>query len=1497
MLETDFSGRVNKMAFIDSINSATKAGYGFVPFIGSGISHNSGIMVGDRLGGYLAYVVWLSVRDYDQSPGAGTKGGERRNGDGGVAWSLGTHGWPNVPSKADVASAKCWAVEKYCELLKTYKVERRMAENPVFLELCQESSGLYEVPPAKPQVFDFEACNVDKNLTVADLKRIDKWIRRLHAKRLANPSDDIFSPKKGASKTSRRYIVETAVRALYDWRLSLHFLARLGAENGRLHLANESDQYVIDSFNIFVTRGKRPCLAHQMVAFLALPLRVRKLITTNFDTLIEDAFRDINIPLQVFSVEKNSRLPDPKGVSLQKSLIKLHGSLHETRADFSLDETPSDADKAAFLDYIWPEPGPDSIGVPSHLLVMGTSIPDKRTVALIKHVCERSPEFRVFIIAYDQPTANSIIESFEDEGLDHIQMVVSSSLDLMLYEIYQILTYSLPTAGFKFEFSQYVPPFEGESSQDPVYAYISYYKSPDKIYRDEGRVMIDNAEYEKRLNAIFSRESKNYFVLDGKYDVTKLAAKLFFDFKSRHNKNCIWFELEDFSRPSDLLSELFRTVSNRAGFYAIENVNIDFMDPGKEFVDGISRKIDSLRRHYSIEDYSWCIFIHGRNVAGSGSGFYEDSIGSISNKKKWSGADFEGLSKVMEILSRSKFKVFYMPFSKLKASACTSLKLSEKFENSFINESMEIYMGSVGGDAPVDDNYGGKYVKVVFDGDKNLDVAESLENVWGDFILKGGGDERERRARLVYSTTLFRQSRHVSALLSEAVIEGFARYDCYMGVGSGGSVVSGRLNSSEVIIKWIDELYASKMRLFNRKPGGFAWMFRDLRLLSNHMLEQPLVILDREGRPIELNMKYKKARIHFWIGEWYLRAFYSSNHIDPLKEAIYHKLECIRNVKLSKREANEKGLGGDLVFRRTLLRCAFSSIAKILIISRGSLRYWAVGRLSTRFFAWKEISDVLGIGDRKIDQLRGDGFIKSLLVSDADEGDYETDKYFDEKLIDLISAVKDECLKLDRDVLRGSGYYLGRKGENGGAIPVPYSVDKVTFSGNEGDDEGEGEFELVFGFFPRDKWEDDFIESAEKIKKVFPRFKEVHEFCAKKYAADENGCAHKNRTDSVKIIQQNMANMAVDSPVLFGFLQLLAEYIFMKIRHAKYQNRRLCARARVFSMSGAGESACKDRREEAAIEEGWIQVGMLSQMALVLIHNLPSNYLNKEQHLRIRLLTYAGLSLGRLGRYYESHQMLNEATGLTNSMTSADSNRELVMLRLRRAEVHLREAISLKAELIAARGAVVARSAVVTGPFIIEGDTKEYRRHIAKLDDASFVLDEAEALLVNCMHSDVWGGKLYYLRLIICAEYYIPSLDANGIPYRPRVFQQREMLEDYLLKALEQGMLCCGDDEYRKLCFMNAFAKAVRKMSSYLDSMFGKNCQAFQRFKKRALKKVQDLLSITGDPEKLSAADFIANIPGTDWCKDDNFMQFREDVITNFKSIFLEADFHQSHFG
>ncbi|MDB6155526.1 MAG: hypothetical protein JWL90_3979, partial [Chthoniobacteraceae bacterium] len=442
-------------------------GYGFVPLVGSGISTKSGILMGVEFTDYLTWTVYRCVawpgKDQD-----------------GHRLDLRSDGWPRQPRPAEMRHAKKWVWRLFEEACRHCGLEPSQAKE---FECCVKSVALvngsaggvpFEAALRRPLVPAALKCAE----TVVDDQPIKTFFRTLQ-------HDEYLKTFRGdpeTSPTSRRYIEESAVRALHDWRSTLEFLSRLRLHNDEhLCLEDAPSQAVVDSFNLHITRGRRPNLAHGMLCHLAARARMRTILTTNFDTLIEDAFAQIGESCAVFPVSLNGDLPPPDSVHAQNCIVKLHGGVAETRANHSLDEPPSDEDKRRFFHYIrgrYPDESKSESGfLPSNLLICGYSGSDMRCVHMIKYVLDSDPEAQVFWICHSHRDVERLYTLFAADGYEiaanlrvlheqsasgklkaRVIATVSPRTDLLLYEFYQRLTLTLPRGGFNFPLSHNVPP-------------------------------------------------------------------------------------------------------------------------------------------------------------------------------------------------------------------------------------------------------------------------------------------------------------------------------------------------------------------------------------------------------------------------------------------------------------------------------------------------------------------------------------------------------------------------------------------------------------------------------------------------------------------------------------------------------------------------------------------------------------------------------------------------------------------------------------------------------------------------------------------------------------------------------------------------------------------------------------------------------------------------------------------------------------------------------
>ena len=129
------------------------------------------------------------------------------------------------------------------------------------------------------------------------------------------------------------------------------------------------------------------------------------ILSTNFDDLVERVFEASRNSLGVFEVHLQGGLPDWSAVSRVRALVKLHGSRHSLRADYSLDDEAPEPDKKRFLEYLMRGTSPAGQSSPSaaaqnHLLIMGVGGSERRTCSFIDYAWRNLTNFRVYWVCH-----------------------------------------------------------------------------------------------------------------------------------------------------------------------------------------------------------------------------------------------------------------------------------------------------------------------------------------------------------------------------------------------------------------------------------------------------------------------------------------------------------------------------------------------------------------------------------------------------------------------------------------------------------------------------------------------------------------------------------------------------------------------------------------------------------------------------------------------------------------------------------------------------------------------------------------------------------------------------------------------------------------------------------------------------------------------------------------------------------------------------------------
>ncbi len=104
-------------------------------------------------------------------------------------------------------------------------------------------------------------------------------------------------------------------------------------------------------FNEF-EKGLIPALSHRLLAFLQPKIGMPLVLTTNFDSLLEQVFKEEGLNPKVFDVHRDVELPSPSLVRSQLSILKLHGSAYGLRFGERLKQQLDTDTRNSFLQYL-----------------------------------------------------------------------------------------------------------------------------------------------------------------------------------------------------------------------------------------------------------------------------------------------------------------------------------------------------------------------------------------------------------------------------------------------------------------------------------------------------------------------------------------------------------------------------------------------------------------------------------------------------------------------------------------------------------------------------------------------------------------------------------------------------------------------------------------------------------------------------------------------------------------------------------------------------------------------------------------------------------------------------------------------------------------------------------------------------------------------------------------------------------------------------------------
>jgi len=745
--------------------------------------------------------------------------------------------------------------------------------------------------------------------------------------------------------------------AMQEWRTALLFLSRLNrgrrgtaeAESPRLGVPR---QEVIDACFREVLQDKYPALGHRMLAALAGAMRLDTVLTTNFDNLLERAFEAARNPLQVFEVQIEGKLPDWSTLSSVRAVVKLHGGRSSLRADYSLDEPPSEEDRRTFLRYLLSAKGRENydyllsakeqedrgraaaepFDFQNHLLVIGFSGSDHRIRALIEYAWRYlGPNFRVYWICHTDRDVKNIKDFIQanatylgldgDEDLcDYTRKTIlrHTQAGLFLLQLYQSLRRTLPPLGSIFPAASRLslPPLE------PSWIKEELKERAGRVKHFIDRLCGVLSEFDRQDwngNKVILASSK-----PGASGITSVCARAFQELEKE--KVCLWLDMNDISSGDNLFEVLLEAIYYRLGLEDWIPSTVGQPAPGGQG-DRRGREIDRLIRSVNKR---WVVFLNGFETPGVNTSdeWKVDGNGWLDKAPEGEapGSEFADRSNCAESLI-DLLRALCGPSSRM------SVVLMCRNRDFFAQG----------------------------DSSRRLDpsVVELEEQTWPTktfFVewkiaveaLRWATDDREKR-RFLHALILMQRPRHLATIWSTAL-----------------SPEGGAPSDPDPRLGWVDEL--EQCGLVRRKPGGLIWIHSACRQMIRKILAGDADKADKEellkGLPEDVQQEVQQIvadwrpaieepNIHSEIAAWYERVLDASEAPAAAFEAAFHF--CRASLAFLKGDTPELGRAEANVDAAGALLKANYFLIQTHGYSRGSCR---------------RLEQVAGIGQDIFDRVR-----------------------------------------------------------------------------------------------------------------------------------------------------------------------------------------------------------------------------------------------------------------------------------------------------------------------------------------------------------------------------------------------------------------------------------------------------------------------------------------------------------------------------------------------
>lgn len=721
-----------------------------------------------------------------------------------------------------------------------------------------------------------------------------------------------------------------------DWMSRLQFLSRLSRPSTeQLQITSGPErQSVVDSLFLHLNKQCQPALAHEMLAALQNLWRCRVILTTNFDTLIENAFTNAREPLETFEVGKTSPLPDANLVLAQPSLVKLHGGRFDVRADVTVGSPLGREDIKNAMSYVAGRDlfRSDKLQPPAAandkvvLIFIGCGDEDQRTISFAQYVSQHFKNFsKVYWVSYTEKKLDDIktIRGFAARKFT----VNYSDFGLLLLSLYEHLAGSIPANGAinPGPWQLASPPRIPKNDDANVMPMLTLARCRlrEKLFIVNGQDRLTKEEIEgtkapRDFDTLrwsnLELENKHLTWLQLTEDNYAAAAicLAFFEKARPYNFKSLWLDLDEITMPAGVFIRIVMMLHRMEGVIdPLTTLGVEGFDSPQNFESYSTTVMDALTRHHAQTGVPVVVFLNASEPPGTEALFRlpsEESTERTKERNRWCGKrgteEIEMLFDIMEKLTANiscgmKF-VIAAPleriednqpdaeaFDKVLKKRAASKGSDKRIEVLNISSPCTAFHPEKATELAIQWIHTGTcsapddVVATARATCAQAPVTPSREGLTldNDFAI-------ELRKIFMAVTVKFRQSRYPSAL--GRIVYSYFQERAHEGMPK-------TLTEKEIqtqVLQWLTLL--ERNRVIRRRDGGFVWM--------NNRVQRSLrkELAKEEGIDCQT--------VHACIARWHARLLFSCS--DPLsaKEGIHHHLQGIRWLLTHTDRAHSEGV-------------------------------------------------------------------------------------------------------------------------------------------------------------------------------------------------------------------------------------------------------------------------------------------------------------------------------------------------------------------------------------------------------------------------------------------------------------------------------------------------------------------------------------------------------------------------------------------------------------